>query len=84
MKPTALDMTEIRQLREIARRFPRLLEICSVTGNSWASNNGYWQQSEYPSRDPRLIASLEMELFNEKPLTLAQRWERILNHLNLK
>ena len=77
-------MTEIRQLREIAKRYPDLIAVSETTDNSWICHQGGWTPSDYPSRDPRFLATLEGELFNEKSQTLAQRWERIVDHLNLK
>ena len=77
-------MTEIRQLREIAKRYPDLLMVSSTTGNSWISLKCGWVPSDYPTSDPRFLATLESELFDEQPQTLAQRWERIVNHLDLK
>ena len=77
-------MTEIRQLREIAKRYPELIAVSSTTGNSWVCYQGGWTPSDYPTRDPRFIEELEKELFRESQQTLAQRWERIVNHLDLK
>ena len=77
-------MTEIRQLREIAKAYPGLLIVGSTTGTSWVCTEIGWIPSDYPSRSERLITMLEKELFSEQPQTLEKRWERIIKELDLK
>ena len=76
-------MTEIRQLREIAERFPRLL-IVSMSGDFWVNSRGWWQSCASPTTNREFIEAMEREVFSADPPTLATRWQNIIEELDLK
>lgn len=75
-------MTEIRQLRKIAERFPRLLVIGS--GGCWIKARGRWKPCDSPTTNREFIEALELELFSSAPPLLATRWQNITEALDLK